>query len=265
MFFLYHRTSRPTGQVLAEALEMPHGIPFDTPTDRLIRWGSREAAALDAGCGQVLNTALAIRQAADKLGSLELLRDAGVRVPRFDTDPTQLDYPFLGRKRSHVRGTDIVLCLQRKDYLRKPRDYYVEYVPTVREYRLHVVGDEVIRVQGKYLDIPEDVVPHIRNHAHGYRFRAPSKRLRSQRLEQAVLAVRSLGLDFGAVDMLIGEDGESYVLEVNTAPSCSPRTGAAYVNAFASLLGIESVRIDALDILSAAQEEQDTEDEVLDE
>jgi hypothetical protein len=260
MFFLYHRTSAPTGRVLAEALGVPHGLTPPTQPDAVVRWGNRAPLPWRAG---VVNEATALTLAADKLRSMEVMREAGVRVPNFSTDPTELNYPFLGRRRSHVRGTDIVLCLQRGDWRRKPRDYYVEYVPTVREYRVHVFDGQVIRVQGKYLDIPEDAAPHIRNHAHGYRFRSPAKRLRSERIEQATLAVSCLGLDFGAVDLLVGEDGNGYVLEVNTAPSCSPRTGAAYVNAIAAQFNITDVRLDELEILSAAQEEQDTEDEVL--
>jgi hypothetical protein len=261
VFFLYHRTSRPTGAALAEALGLPHGLTPPAQPDAVIRWGNRMPIPWRGP--KVVNTAKALTAAGDKFGSLEVMREAGVTVPRFSPDPTELDYPFLGRRRSHVRGTDIVLCLQKGDYMRRPRDFYVQYIPTVREYRVHVVGDEVIRVQGKYLDIPEDATAHIRNHSHGYRFRAPNKRLHSHRLEQCVLAVQCLGLDFGAVDLLLGEDGTSYVLEVNTAPSCSPRTGAAYVNALATMLNIDNLRLDALEILSASQEEVDTEDEVL--
>jgi hypothetical protein len=216
--------------------------------------------------GRTLNKATAIQAASDKLGSLATMREAGVRVPNFSTDPTELTFPFLGRARSHARGTDVVLCLQRGDYKRRPRDYYVEYIPTVREFRVHVAGGQVIRVQGKFLDHPTDAVPWIRNHAHGYRFRAPSKRLRKDRMDMAVLAVQSLGLDFGAVDLLLSDDGQCYVLEVNTAPSCSPLTAGAYVAAFQRILGIpdENIDLSHLNLLSQTAEDVDSDDEVED-
>jgi len=47
----------------------------------------------------------------------------------------------------------------------------------------------------------------------------------------AVSAVEALGLTFGAVDLIVGDDGHTYILEVNTAPACSPRTAREYVNA----------------------------------
>jgi D-alanine-D-alanine ligase-like ATP-grasp enzyme len=79
-----------------------------------------------------------------------------------------------------------------------------------------------------------------------------------------VNAVVALGLDFGAVDLLIGDDGQTYVLEVNTAPACSPMTAACYIGAFQRLLGLPEEQIDLtrLDILSPDQDDGDTEDEV---
>lgn len=267
MFFLYHRRSAPTGAVLAQALGAAHGeLPPATGSDVLIRWGSRAVAGFGAAnqSARVINKSGAIAAASDKLDSLVKMREAGVRVPDFSEDPTDLEFPFLGRKRSHARGTDVVLCLQKGDYKRRPRDYYVQYVPTVREFRVHVVGDEAIRVQGKFLDHPEQAVPWIRNHANGYRFRAPRKRLNRERLDMAVQAVKALGLDFGAVDLLIGDDGQTYVLEVNTAPSCSPLTGGAYVAAFQRLLGLgdDDVNLGCLGLLRANAEDVDSDDEI---
>lgn len=265
MFFLYHRRSRPTGEVLAHALGLPHGDRPGWNTQLpLIRWGSRTFPAVDIH-GTVLNRAAAIERASQKLESLTLLKDAGVPVPDFDTDPEALveraGYPILGRRLQHARATDVVLCLQRRDFRRQPRDYYVAYIPTNREYRLHVAGDEVIRVQGKFLDVSQDYKPWVRNYATGHRFRAPRLRVHRTRLDAAVQAVNALGLNFGAVDLIVADDGSHYVLEVNTSPSCSPITGAAYCNAFARMLDMDpaAINYDALQQLSG--EELDSEDE----
>lgn len=267
MFFLYHARSRPTGEVLAAALGSEHGerANFQT-TYPIVRWGNRAFPALDIG-RSVLNTAEAIGRASDKLGALGAMRDAGIPVPDWDENPEALiervGYPILGRRRSHARGTDITLCLQRRDYQRRQRDYYIAYIPTAREYRLHVVGNRVIRVQGKFLDVSEQYKPWIRNYASGYRFRAPRRRLHNARLESAVQAVQALGLDFGAVDLIVADNGSHYILEVNTSPACSPITGAAYVTAIAGLLDMDTERLNfgALDVLNPETEEQDSEDE----
>lgn len=243
-FLLYHRRTRPTGRVLAHVLgagaEVAPDIRFSSVPnwDWVIRWGNRASLPGYAFRARVINGSDAIARASDKLESLGTMREAEVRVPDWSEDPEDLEFPFLGRRIQHTQGRDVVLCLQRGDYRRRPRDYYVKYIPTVREFRVHVVAGEVIRVQGKYLDFPEQSLPWIRNYGTGYRFREPSRRLRPSRTEMAIRAVESLGLDFGAVDLLVGDDGLEYVLEVNTAPACSPLTAEKYIRAFQRLLNI---------------------------
>ena len=118
-------------------------------------------------------------------------------------------------------------------------DFYTVYIPNTREYRIHVFQGEIIRVQGKYLDHPDQHTnPYIKNHGQGFRFRTPDRELNTDRREAAINAVEALGLDFGAVDLLVGEDRLCYVLEVNTAPACSPLTARAYVEKFAAWLGV---------------------------
>lgn len=265
LFVLYHKKSMPTGSVLGTVLGAEHGeyIPGQATRDAVIRWGSRASGFW--GTSTTLNSASAISLASDKFRSLQVMKEAGVNVPEFSRDPGDLAYPFLGRRTSHSKGRDVVLCLQRGDYLRNPRDYYVQYVPTTREFRVHVFDGEVIRVQGKFISNPKQSrnFPWIRNHTAGYTFKKPRKTLRSERLNMAVQAVQALGLDFGAVDLLIGDDGDTYILEVNTAPACSPLTMRAYVEAFSKKLGLErrNIRFSLLDKLSETEEDEDGEDD----
>ena len=119
MYFLYHRRSRPTGEVLARALNADHGeapLGFAENSDgRLIRWGSQAVGRMDGSESlvRVLNPATAIARASDKLESLTILRDRGIPVPDWDTDPEALversGYPILGRRIQHARATDVVL------------------------------------------------------------------------------------------------------------------------------------------------------------
>lgn len=193
------------------------------------------------------------------------MADAGINTPaafvNFDEALEAFGYPILGRKIRHTRGLDINLILQRRDDRRTPSDYYIPYIPTNREYRIHVVREKVIGIRGKYLDFPKQAVPHIRNYKYGYRFRTPNVNLRANRLEAAVNAVSSLGLDFGAVDLIIADDGQYYILEVNTAPSCSRKTGKAYVMEFANLLGVENGQISLQALADLEAEERDSEEE----
>jgi glutathione synthase/RimK-type ligase-like ATP-grasp enzyme len=270
MYFAYHKRSKPTGELLAAMLQSPHGLEPSKYCalggNTLIRWGSRVEEWTDKVYYRVVNPCSAIKLCSDKIASIEAMEEAGINTPAWSDDPhiliEEFGYPILGRKRQHARGTDIKLILQEHD-LRKRCDYYTRYVPTKREFRIHVVGDKVIRVQGKYLDHPKQAVSHIRNYATGYRFRKPRLRLKPDRLTMAVSAVKSLGLDFGAVDLLVADDGLGYVLEVNTAPSCSPVTMGAYAVALTDYLNLPNeIDLSVVDMVNNDIEEMDSDDEV---
>jgi len=262
---IYNRRGAPTGRVIASALGFDYGTaPIGLGTT-LIRWGNSLNPEMDSHYERVINSSEAIQNATNKLRSLELMSEAGLDVPAWSENPEELieqyGYPILGRKLRHARGSDIQLILQKRD-MRRPRDFYTAYIPTNREYRVHVVGDEVVRVQAKYLDFPEQKKAWIRNYQSGYRFRNPRLRMHSRRLQAAISAVHSLSLDFGAVDLVVGDDDNTYILEVNTAPSCSPLTGAAYVNGIANLFepGEIEINLEPLQLLISDDEDGDTED-----
>lgn len=187
-----------------------------------------------------INTTTAISNAADKVRALTLMREAGILCPMFSRTITELpsSIPILGRGRHGSQGKDIVVY---EDKTKIPQsnshEFYSVYIPNSREYRIHVVRGEIIRIQGKYCDFPEQTGDgYIKNHSHGYRFRTPDKELNNDRKEAAINAVEALGLDFGAVDLIIGTDRKAYVLEVNTAPAMSPMTLGEYVEAFRKIL-----------------------------
>ena len=235
-YLAYTRASRPTGRALAQELNLQHyGIrtPRSGTPEILIRWGSRR---LMGHPGLVLNQASAIARASDKVRTLEILRDEGIpHVPFFTDWEKARAYGgvILGRDRRGMQGRDIVAYDPTWGILERDHEWFSIYQEPTREMRLHVVGDEVVRIQGKYLDFPDDAQnPYVRNFANGYRFRSPPLDLHSSRKQWAVKAVQALGLDFGAVDLLLfGDDEECALLEVNTAPACSPLTISAYAEA----------------------------------
>jgi hypothetical protein len=249
-YFAYTRKTRPTGRMLAELLGFQKfGVRTPTrPLDVLLRWGSRKPMPR---ARIVLNQARAIALASDKVRAIETLVGAGIHcVPCFTTWEQALAAArggiIFGRTRHGHSGAGIVVYDPSGTYDGRypespasPHEWYTIYHEPTREVRIHVVEGEVVRIQGKYLDFPEDAEqnPFVRNHQMGYRFRTPRKDLRSRRKEIAIEAVRALGLNFGAVDMMLfGESRRAMVLEVNTAPSCSPMTAEAYAEALNELI-----------------------------
>lgn len=238
MYVLYSRPSRITGRELRRALEC-HGGMTDhysrqRESIRVVRWGN----TVPADAPMELNSAEAVAKASDKLTALTTMKEAGVNVPRFSLDPTSFgdEATVLGRRRRGFGGRDISVLGGTYTSEAVYSDFFTEFVPSVREMRLHIFRGELLGAQLKQLDtadegVAEDTVP-IRNHGNGYVFvpylhSVPN----SSRIDAARNAVSSLGLDFGAVDLLCLDGGGECVLEVNTAPGLSERYLDLYVGA----------------------------------
>lgn len=237
---LYRLSGRPTGRQIARGL----GIPFGTcyffqnavPGEVVIRWGGAELPNLDTA--RTINKSEAIKAASSKIATFRRLADAGVCIPRWTTKREEAagwETTVFGRTSEGFAGRGIKVYTGDKSL--GNHQLYTEFVPNEREYRLHVVGGEVVSVQRKYLERPHLVGDgYLKNTAHGYVFKTPERGLNTSRKEAAVQAVSALGLDFGAVDLIIDAEGKEYVLEVNTAPSLSPMRVDQYLNALRPLL-----------------------------
>lgn len=238
MYLLYHRRTHRTGRQLGELLGWPFGrTSINSGSESILRWGSSQYPELDSR--RVINKASAINLAGDKLRTLTRLKENGIAVPEFQTDqPAMTEGCWLGRNRRGFGGRDIIV---RDGVDISPGfglcEFYTKYIPNNREYRIHVVQGDVIRLQRKYLEHPEmRSNEYVCSHSNGYVFKRPERDLNQSRYDAATQAVEILELDFGAVDMIIDRNGDHYILEVNTAPGCSPMTLEAYATAFRELI-----------------------------
>lgn len=271
-FLLYHAASHVTGNRLGDYLGIPHGRSTGDPVDHLIRWGSRTGAGWRPA-EQVINSQSSLENNTDKLDAMKQLDNGGIPVPNYSEDRDDLgdalEYPVVGRETDHARGEDINLILQWRDSYLTDNDYFVEYIPTELEYRMHVVNGEVVQVHEKRLRSDEDNHPFIRNSETGWVFLEPREDPPADNL--AVDAVGCLGLDFGAVDVVREEEtGDEYVLEVNSAPSLDEANLERYGDAFAEAInlddypGLEAVDWDEDEEESGAPEEEDDSSDGLD-
>ena len=116
---------------------------------------------------------------------------------------------------------------------------YVKYIKKEQEYRLHVFDFDVFFIQRKAraLDVPDDQVNwQVRNHANGFIYANQNVELPDVAKEMAIEAIQTLGLDFGAVDLIYNaRQNKFYVLEVNTAPGLFGTTLDKYVEKFKEL------------------------------
>jgi hypothetical protein len=115
----------------------------------------------------------------------------------------------------------------------------MRFYPKQRQFRVHVVGDktrtrELIHTHG---DNDPSITP-IWNLNTGFTYRHVNGERPKGVIPQAKAAVAALGLDFGAVDVIVHDD-IPMVLEVNTAPGLSDLTLAWYARHLGGLLDMD--------------------------
>ena len=151
----------------------------------------------------------------NKYEELQKLAEAGISVPKASLELTiECD---LGRTFKHSQARDLLTPFRPGI---DTADYYTQWVETVREHRVHVFDEEVIRVQMKQSDGPESH-PWIRSSSSGWTLVARpeyTKLLPKGARTVAKLAVEALGYPWGAVDIGTKPDGGIVVFEVNSAP-----------------------------------------------
>jgi hypothetical protein len=186
--------------------------------DVTVRWGisyQGNKPALNAGVNQF-----------DKLGAMFQFIRNKIRTPYPHTDfedYVNLDKGqiVLARNVHHVKGKDIVVCKTLKDVRAAAhnKDFFVAWIPTQTEYRVWVFRDRVFGIYEKVYKGEGEYEGFMRNRRFGFKFDKRDNLRGMNELEApCVKAVKSLGLDFGAVDLLLGKDGKFYVLENNTMP-----------------------------------------------
>lgn len=238
---LYDNQTWRTGANLGRYLGVGYGSSMpDERMDYLIRWGTSSRVNY-VPSETTVNRRTAVSANTDKYDSLVQMADAGIPVPNHSTDHNDLRRPIFGRDRNHREGTDIEIY-DTWSGVDRSRDFYVEEINADREFRVHVIDGRVAVAREKqHREEPsEDAVGNperIRNYENGWRFVYPDDRPAG--IHMAVPAVEAMGLDFGAVDLVLDHDGQPYVLEVNTAPSLSPPTLETYARELADIVGIE--------------------------
>lgn len=212
--------------------------PVSRNHNKVINWGCTELTT--APGATVYNKPANVKVAVNKRLTFAAL--AAANVP---TVPVVTKLPEDRRTRTYF-ARDLLTSSQGQGIrIIRPQDptpetqapLYTQYVKPMVEYRVHVAFGKAISVQAKLKRRGEERTDDgqlIRNLANGWVFAVNEIRpIDPQGSQVAVNAVAALGLDFGAVDMILSQNGNYLVLEVNTAPGLSaPSTLEAYKTAF---------------------------------
>lgn len=218
------RGARPTGQLLLELLR-ERGVEVGTDVanpEAIVSYGvplgKVAVPSLNANAGR-----------RTKFQELTMLREAQILVPPFTEDGRGLTLPLLGRKLKHAKGQDIVLVLQNGEWFDRLRNnqvcnFFTQFIPKDREFRVYAYRRRVLAVYEKLLRYPhrDRGLNVIWNWGSGYAFEFCQDAPNAVK-EIGARAVNTMGLDFGAVDIIQGQDNQFYTLEVNSAPGVQDR------------------------------------------
>lgn len=231
---IYCKPTADTGKKLAEELGMPCINGYRDTLDQrypiIVRWG------YGTGLGYipelVINKMDAINHAVNKYKSARTFMENNIR-----TAPFSEAVPCIGRTRNHHQGSGFWFCWEQSQIRGaqgEGAEYFVKYIPTRQEFRIHVLGGEFAFAQKKYRD---DRISTCFLGASGHRGNSFAEIYEGSDVTEDVIntgvnAVKSLKLDMGAADVIVGlDDGLAYVCEVNTGPSLPhPRVREPYIN-----------------------------------
>lgn len=238
----YSRGSCVTGRELARRLgccrTMVSPRLLDSQ-DLVLCWGGRLRGSRCGVVEKTFNDVERVECYSNKYNALKVMEDAGVRVPKSvlgsqlveALECGDLELPVVRRRWCHQQGLDAVLV--EDDPQNFDNGYVLQFIPSDREYRVHVFDGKVIRASKKVFPRGLDGDGGwVRCHHGGWIMRdfRSLDNLGQRFKDVAVAAVVALGYVFGAVDVVVSsEDGLPYVLEVNSAPSLDERGLSVYV------------------------------------
>lgn len=203
-------TSQETGALLTEYLEA-RGVEVTRNAKHVISYGVPRPGALNGCCAR------------GKIFNMRTMSENGVRTVPFFVPPAKIPadaYPLFARKNHGYGGTDLMPCFQPEEVqwrLESGWDWFSSIIPMQDEFRVWVFRGEILDIYRKEQIRKGEYLTMGRNFANGFDFRLAAH-LPKHVFQPCIDAVRVLGLDFSAVDCLLGKDNLLYILETNTAP-----------------------------------------------
>jgi len=146
-------------------------------------------------------------------------------------------FPFLLRDRYHRAGKDILVVSSEKDFgklsIKKfDNRYWVPFIETKYEIRLHYILGEIIRIFLKQPNENSNINFPIRTTNYGWHYSlkpADDEERFAKAKELAIKVAKLIDLKFGAFDMAWVPSEKQYIIwEINTAPGLNKNTAEIY-------------------------------------
>lgn len=189
-------------------------------TNILIRWGYTGFFPIDKN-RVVINTKKSIKLGCNKMESRQVLQSGGVSVPKsFFAKEEALDnntYPLVGRPHTHTQGKHFEVIENPADLIDSNSEYWSEFIPKQKEFRVYVFGDKAIGMVEK---IPGNRNDLAWNSHRGAEFIDVDFLLYPEIVNEAIKATRAIGQFFSGVDIMVFNN-RPYVLELNSSIALS--------------------------------------------
>lgn len=241
----FSKSARTLRSVLGfRKLRVVHPDLTPRGTELVINWGSAKLKP-NAVC-KFLNSPEKVAVAVNKLETFKALKAAGVAVPEFSTNIEDAkawladEYMVLARHMLRSHSGNGIVVVSKVEELPLNALLYVRYYRKKHEFRVHVFNGQVIDYVQKKKRAGVDPLKfnkYVRSYNNGWVFCRKDVVDIPQIKEEAIKAVKALGLDFGAVDIIWTKKDKAIVLEVNTAPAVQGHTIDVYVKAMIELMG----------------------------
>lgn len=217
----------------------------------IINWGDTTVHVMEDS-PRSINDPQSVALAISKLSTIQKIEAAKLPVIRATGDYEKAlrwytaGFGVLARRDGLSNGRGITTWT---DEVKAKADFYSRYWPKTHEYRLHVFNGQVIDLVEKRARSDARANRLIRSHDNGWIFAHHISLGDSRDIEKlnqlALGAIKALGLDFGAVDILAGLTpnlprrlSKAVICEVNTSPGLeNTDTINAYVRAISAMEG----------------------------
>lgn len=236
--FMPYNMGSTGAKALATALGIKRvrlGSPLQRRATTIFNWGvAGDGIAMLRGC-RLVNSFTPVSVARNKRATFNCLRFAGnIPLPDFTTEGGVASqwgaegHIVMARQTlTGHSGAGIVVVHPGDPVPEAP--LYTKYFKRSAEYRLHATQRGVFHVQIKRRRNGEDADRFVRNAANGWVYCIADATPPSCCSEAVVGAIRAVGLDFGAVDVVYNARTEQCaVLEINTAPGLEGTTVSKY-------------------------------------
>lgn len=187
----------------------------------ILRWGNTMQVDLTGSI--VYNKSEAISKACNKKLSREIFEKEGLNCPQLIKKGQVImnqQFPIIARPSKHSKGKNFIELKDQQSVLNHMNThndwYYSEFVDKIQEFRLHIGHGRILNYLEK--PKPEDNQIAWNRALNGEAF--VNVKWDDYNKDICVLAIKSLqvlGLDFGAVDIMLTKDKKACLLEVNTA------------------------------------------------